>query len=269
MRVGVLQMDSRELDREGNRNQVEAAARDAAEHGADVLALPELWCSGYDLAQVAAHGSWQEEFDFLRGLSQRYPLTILGGSLLESEHAPAGKFANCAVAYHNGEELSRYRKLHLFAPLGEDRYLISGKAVPAPFAVGDLSCGFSICYDLRFPEVYRGLAAAGAEWLLVPAQWPRPRIHHWRALLVARAIENQAFVLGVNRVGRFGEVEFGGNSLLVSPWGEVLLDAGTEPGLYYCEISRAAVDEARTKLPVAGDRRDDLYPTPECETPGP
>ena len=140
------------------------------------------------------------------------------------------------------------------------RYLQRGEKAPLPFSIAGIRCALTVCYDLRFPEVYRPLAAAGVELLVIPAQWPSPRIHHWRALLVARAIENQAYVLGMNRRGVFGDVEFGGNSLLVGPTGEIIVDAEMETGIFTGAIDLATVAEIRSSFPCLHDRRGDLYP---------
>ncbi len=197
-KIALLQMDCVEGERARNRATVEAACYEARRQEADLLALPELWSTGYDLARATEEGGSADDQRFLAELSRDSRLALLGGSLLE----PAAEgFHNLAVAYAEGRERGCYRKLHLFRPLAEDRYLKPGASVPETFAIADVCCGLTICYDLRFPDVYRSLAFAGVELSHVPAQWPRARIHHWRALLVARAIECQCYVLGVNRRG--------------------------------------------------------------------
>ncbi|MFQ5654658.1 MAG: nitrilase-related carbon-nitrogen hydrolase [Planctomycetota bacterium] len=264
--VGLYQFDCREGERAGNRARVTDAARQARARGADLLALPELWCSGYDLESASAEPGWERELAFLADLSRETGIALLGGSLLEPlggapvEGAAGPRLANCAIACEEGEERARYRKLHLFKPLGEARWLEAGDSRPRPFLLRGVRCALSVCYDLRFPELYRPLAADGVELISVCAQWPLARIVHWRALLVARAIEAQCYVLGVNRRGSFGEIEFGGSSLLVSPSGEILVDAGEETGLFLGEVDSGAVADHRDALPVLEDRRDDLYP---------
>ncbi|MEM7164024.1 MAG: nitrilase-related carbon-nitrogen hydrolase [Planctomycetota bacterium] len=264
--IAFLQDDFPELDRDGNRARVTRAAEDAAARGCDVLALPELWCSGYDLARVAEVDDWEREFEFLADLSRDTGLAILGGSLLEPvPGGDAGKFYNCAVVFDRGAELARYRKAHLFAPLGEDRFLEPGPELPTTFDVRGVRCALSVCYDLRFPELYRQVVTSdeenpGIDLLFVPAQWPMVRVHHWRTLLIARAIENQCFVLGVNRRGKYGEVEFGGNSLLVDPWGGLTLDARDDVGLLTTSLDPTLLADAKKKLPTLPDRRTDLYP---------
>ena len=262
-RIALLQMDCVEGERETNIEVVRDAAQEARRQGADVLALPELWSSGYDLAQASKQQWGDRELECLQELSSDDELAVLGGSILEPGQ---DRYRNAAVAFCRGVEAPRYRKLHLFAPLKEDRYLAPGSDAPQVFSFAGVRCGTTICYDLRFPEVYRPLATAGVELLYVPAQWPRPRIQHWRTLLIARAIENQCFVLGVNRVGTFGASDFPGHSLLVDPGGEVLLDPEEQRGLFCADIDIDRVAKRRRDFPVLRDRRSDLYPFLDSET---
>ena len=255
MKIAFLQMDCVEGRAPTNRKRVEAAVDEAVAAGADLIVLPELWCSGYDLASTVGQPGWDVDFSRLAELSARIP--IVGGSLLESA---GDRCHNCSVAYENGEEVERYRKLHLFKPLDEPRWLAPGPSPSRVFTLAGLRCALAICYDLRFAEMFRPLAEDGVELICVPAQWPRARVEHWRALLVARAIENQCYVLGVNRRGWFRETEFPGHSLLVDPRGQIVVDAGEEPGLYYGEVDPAEVRQWREQFPVAADRRADLYP---------
>lgn len=255
--VAFVQTNWPEMDRETNRRQVAAALEQAVVCEAQVLALPELWCSGYDLARVVTERSWGEEFELLQELSTR-GVSILGGSVPEwREDCP--RPANCAVAYEGGRELTRYRKTHLFSPLGETDYLEAGCQPPEIFRIAGLRAACAICYDLRFPELFRPLGRSGVDLIYVAAQWPDTRIEHWRALLTARAIENQCYVLGVNRLGRYGETQFGGHSMLVTPWGEIQLDTGEQEGFFRVELDLEAVAQARERLPVQQDSRVDLF----------
>ncbi len=259
MKIALLQFDCVEERNDENRGKVAAAVAEAEAAGAEILALPELWCSGYDLAAATRRGGWERDFPELAELSRRHGIAILGGSLLEAQ---GERYSNCAVAFEAGTERGRYRKQHLFKPLLEHRYLVAGNERPRIFSLRGLRCAMTICYDLRFPEVFRPLAVAGVELIHVPAQWPRQRIHHWRALLVARAIESQCWIVGVNRRGWYADREFPGHSLVVDPRGEIVLDAGEEPGVRYAAIDRDLVVELRRSFPVLEDRREDLYPPP-------
>jgi predicted amidohydrolase len=117
----------------------------------------------------------------------------------------------------------------------------------------------AICYDLRFPELWRCLADAGAQLILIPAEWPIRRVEHWRLLLRARAVENQLYVAGCNRAGAGADGEFGGHSAVVDPWARVLVEGGSEPGLMLTTIDLDEVARARRLFPFLADRRPEVY----------
>lgn len=264
LRVAFLQMDTNESSLDGNRGRVGEALVEAYELGARVFALPELWSSGYDLeAATDSENGDRETLAWCRERSAEYPdLTLLAGSLLlrrdEQRDSP---FVNRALMLRDGIVVSHYDKLHLFGPLREDQFLSPGQLRPTPTVTDSAVVAQTVCYDLRFPEIFRELALKGAELIHVPAQWPAARTSHWRALLIARAIESQCYVLGVNRSGSFrgGQVEFEGHSLLVGPTGEIVVDAGVQEGLNWADIATWEVERSRTQFPYLDDRRSDLY----------
>jgi predicted amidohydrolase len=140
----------------------------------------------------------------------------------------------------------------------EDLYLQPGSSP----LVMDLPWGktaMAICYDLRFPELFRRYALEGAQMVILPAEWPAERIEHWRTLVQARAIENQYYIVATNTCGEIGGTVFGGHSMLVDPWGKVLIEAGDEPGLFTVEIELERVEQIRQRIPVFEDRRPELY----------
>jgi predicted amidohydrolase len=119
--------------------------------------------------------------------------------------------------------------------------------------------GVAICYDLRFPELFRRYAVEGAKMVIIPAEWPIERAEHWTTLLKARAIENQMYIVAVNNVGESGGTTFAGQSMIVDPWGKVVVAGGEEPGLFTAEVDFDRVNAIREKIPVFEDRRPDLY----------
>ncbi len=256
--VALFQFDACEQNRSGNLSRVAEAARVATETSADILVLPEMWPCGYDLVAATAEEGWEREQLAVKELSQQHSLAIVGSMLESMTDSTDPRPANCAFAHEQGKEVARYRKAHLFAPLGEDRTVRAGDEYPQVFRLAGIRVAMAICYDLRFPELFRPAAVAGLDLLVICAQWPEARISQWRALLVARAIENQCFVAGVNRRGLMGETLFGGHSLLVSPTGEVIVDAGVEEGLFYGCIDTAVVNDLRSNFPVLDDCRHDL-----------
>jgi predicted amidohydrolase len=180
---------------------------------------------------------------------------VVVGSL--PEQAENGLY-NTSFVIDHGREKGRYRKLHLFSPMREDRYLQAGDAtLVAATSVGRL--GVAICYDLRFPELFRRLALDGADLICLSAQWPSPRQEHWRTLLRARAIENQLFVLAANCCGVQGKLDFFGMSLIITPQGEVLAEGGDRDGEVLAELDFQALRDYRTRIPAWHDRRPEVY----------
>jgi omega-amidase len=242
-------------DIDANLRQTETALMRAAEEGVRLAVLPEMWSCGYDyrhLPQCA--GRTPEVLRHLQDLSAARQLVIVG-SLPEACDAV---IYNTAYVIDNGELRGSYRKLHLFSPMGEDQYLAAGdRTVVLETSLGRI--GLAICYDLRFPELFRRLALAGAELICLPAEWPHPRQEHWRTLVRARAIENQVFVVAANCCGRQGRLEFFGGSLIVAPRGEVLVEADDAPGEALADIRPAEVAEYRAQIPALQHRRPDIY----------
>jgi predicted amidohydrolase len=237
------------------------AAR-AKEGGADLLMLPELWGTGYDLKTATELASPLDAglFQFMAQLATEHQFYVLG-TALEAPPRPQGHAPphNTAALFGpDGTLLASYRKAHLFPPMGETEYMTAGDDLP----VFDLPWGrtaLAVCYDLRFPELWRRYALAGAHLILIPSEWPIRRIAHWRLLLQARAVENQLFVAGCNRAGSGSDGVFGGQSAVVDPWGQVLIDGGQDAGVYLATIDLDEVIRARSLFPFLGDRRPELY----------
>ena len=169
------------------------------------------------------------------------------------------RFYNTTYVYdRTGQLVGDYDKVHLFGLMNEGEFISAGHA-PNRFALDGVKAASAICYDLRFPEWLRTISKGGSQILFLPAQWPVQRIDQWRILLQARAIENQCFVVAVNRVGDDAANHFGGNSMVIDPLGKVLFEAGEEQGLFYVDIDPAEALAIRGPIPVFNDRRPDLY----------
>jgi predicted amidohydrolase len=140
----------------------------------------------------------------------------------------------------------------------EEKFLTSGDQIGS-LDIEGIPAGVMICYDIRFPELARTLALAGAQILFVPAEWPHPRLHHWRTLLMARAIENQMFVVACNRVGISGKTEFFGHSMIIDPWGEIIAEGGEQEEIISASLQMSDVKQVRNKIPVFDDRRPEIY----------
>jgi predicted amidohydrolase len=267
MRIAVHQARTG-IDPAANAATLVAAVEAAAAGGATILFTPEM--SGLldrDRDRAAAH-LHDEAQDLVlaavREAAARFGLWVHIGSLaLKGEHGD-GRLVNRGFLIDSaGEVRARYDKIHLFdvdLPTGESwresaSYAGGERAVVAETPLGKL--GLSICYDLRFPDLYRALTGAGATILAIPAAFTVPTGQaHWHVLLRARAIEAGAFVVAAAQAGRHedGRDTFG-HSLVVDPWGKVLLDMGSEPGVGFADVDVAQVDEVRRRLPAIAHRR--------------
>lgn len=252
------QMDVALGDPDKNLARVGELAAAAAEQNADMLILPELWSTSYDLAWAERYATSLDEGVFAETavIARTHNLHIAGSCL---SRMGKGRFGNTLVVFDgNGRLLADYSKIHLFRLMDEHRYLTAGdKLTLVETAWGKI--GLGICYDLRFPEQFRAYALAGAKMVILPAEWPHPRLAHWQTLLRARAIENQMFMAACNRVGRSGSTEFCGHSAIIDPWGDTIAAGGEAEALIVATIDLDQVDDVRGKIPVLADRRPEVY----------
>ncbi|MCO5192039.1 MAG: carbon-nitrogen family hydrolase [Anaerolineae bacterium] len=258
LHIALAQFDLVFGDPQANLTHVARFSAEAAQRGADVLVLPELWSTAYDLEKAERHATLVDEgvFAAVRQLARQHRLTIIGSSL--SVLGPERYGNTATVATPDGTTAAVYSKLHLFRLMQEEQFLAAGdRAVSAEMPWGKL--GLGICYDLRFPELFRRYALDGVQIVFLPSEWPHPRLMHWRTLLRARAIENQLFVVACNRIGHVGDTHFFGHSAVIDPWGETVLEAGDVAGLFSAEIDLDLVAAVRRKIPIFADRRPDVY----------
>ena len=222
-----------------------------------LLMLPELWSSSYDLQNSAAIS--RENVNVLSEISEiaRRKRIYIGGSLLlEMDGSLYNSFKLTAP---DGEIIASYQKIHLFKLMNEHEYMQSGTS-PVVVDVFGAKVGLAICYDLRFPELFRYYASQGCKLILISAEWPIRRILHWKILLQARAIENQCFVAGVVNVGDSGGSVYGGSSMVVDPWGQILTEGSqSDEQILTAEVDLSIADQFRQKLPALQDRRPDVY----------
>jgi len=257
LKISLAQMALRFGDEESNVSRVIEWIGEAAEKKSDLILLPELWASGYDLENWSKYATSLNEglFQRLADLAKEKRIAI-GSSLLEKKD---GLAYNTFVLFgNNGKKWGIYRKIHRFRLLHEEKWLAAGdEQVLAETPWGQV--GLSICYDLRFPEMFRPFGISGSQLILIVAEWPERRISHWSKLLQARAIENQIFVAGVNKVGESKGVKLGGHSTIIDPWGIPLIEGDDSEGLLTLEINLQEVEKARRHIPVFQDRRPSVY----------
>lgn len=258
VRAAAVQFNIHVGDIDTNAEHVRGAIARLADDGCELAVLPEMWSTGYAYKSLneLAKGT-PEVVREMERLSAKYNMVIVG-SLPEGV---GDKVYNTAYVVDQGRIAGTYRKIHLFSMMGEDRALTGGSSwLVTETSVGRI--GVFICYDLRFPELARRLAVEGAEILVVPAEWPKPREEHWRTLLRARAIENQIFLVAANCCGIQGKLDFFGESMIVGPKGEMLALAGSENGEITASLDFSVMEEWRRQIPCFHDRRPDSYLNP-------
>ncbi|ANF97398.1 carbon-nitrogen family hydrolase [Paenibacillus bovis] len=260
LHISLIQMDIELGNPEVNLQRAEEWITRAmeAQPRPDVIVLPEMWNTGYALDRLdglaepenGPYTFWMSE------TARHYKITLVGGSI--SEQRQSGFYNTLYVFGPDGERTARYDKIHLFKLMNEEKFMQPGEET-ALFPLGDITAAASICYDIRFPELARTLALAGAKVWFVPAEWPHPRLNHWRTLLTARAIENQMYVIACNRVGRDEKSHFFGHSMVIDPWGEIVAESNDEEGILTATIDLDLSEEVRGRIPVFTDRRPELY----------
>lgn len=241
---------------EGNVSRAFALLRKAVDGKAALCVLPEMWSTGFSYENLRKlSGSTPGILDALRRFADTHRV-VLAGSL--PERSGNSVYNTLHVIDATGTVTGRYRKTHLFSPSGETVHFRRGTdASVAHTSVGTI--GPMICYDIRFPELSRKYCSEGATLFCVPAQWPAVRQAHWDLLTVARAVENQLFVVAANAVGRSGEFQYAGGSVIVSPWGELLARGEDEECVVSATIDFEKVGEARRRIPCAQDRNERAY----------
>jgi predicted amidohydrolase len=257
LKISLAQMALLSGKPEENFHQAESWIAQAARQGSDLVLLPELWDSGYDLENWRRYAASLDAGHFARlaALARQHQVAV-GGSMLELYQQRA--YNSFVLFGPDGQLWGRYRKVHLFRLLNEQEWLAAGQELAlAQTTWGPI--GLSICYDLRFPELFRPYALAGARLVLLVAEWPERRIAHWSALLRARAIENQCFVAAVNKSGVSQDVRLGGRSVIIDPWGETLAEAQADPELISAPIDLRVADIARRHIPALQDRQPQAY----------
>ncbi|TQL24577.1 nitrilase-related carbon-nitrogen hydrolase [Streptomyces sp. SLBN-134] len=255
MRASLVQLSVESPDTAGERRE-RAAAMVRARAGDDLVVLPELWTAGawsYDRWDRDAEAIDGPTAEVMSAAARDAGVWLHAGSIVERD--TDGTLYNTALLFDRAGDLrGHYRKIHRYGfDTGEATLMGGGRdivTVPADFGV----VGLAICYDLRFPELFRGLLDAGAELVVLPAAWPAARLGHWRLLTRTRALEEQVLVLACCATGVHGGMEQGGHSAAVDPWGTVLGEAGTAEEVVTVDFDMGEVARIRSDLPVLRDR---------------
>lgn len=257
MKIALLSLDQRWEDKEANLLRCRDLVARAAGLGADLAILPEMTLTGFtfNTTMSAEDPSASATLVSFGELAGRHEIGLVAGLVLNIDGQPA----NTLVAFDgDGTEQARYTKIHPFSFAGEDRLFLRGERL-ARMAMLEFRLGLSICYDLRFPELFTALAK-DCDVLVNIANWPQRRVRHWRTLLRARAIENQVFVVGVNRTGTDGKgLVYEHSSMVVDANGEVVPPIFHEGEIDIVEIHAQALANFRRSFSTRQDRRPDLY----------
>ncbi len=256
MRASLIQIAA-DPDETVNSRRQRAASLVREQRGADLVVLPELWPVG-----AFAYQSFEDEaetpagptYEVMAEAARDAGVWLHAGSIVERD--PDGTLYNTSLVISpTGDLAGTYRKIHRFGFDKGEAVMMGAGADLATVALPELTIGLATCYDLRFPELFRGLVDAGAGLFVVPAGWPARRRGHWTLLARARAVENQAYVLACGTAGTHADVEQAGHSIVVDPWGEVLAEAGPDEEILTVDLDPAKVEATREQFPVLKDRR--------------
>lgn len=247
-------------DKEANFKKIEEFLKPYENSNADLIILPELWAVGW-YCKCFPESSEEENnsptLNFLSNIAKKFNSNVVGGSYVKKY--PDGKLTNsCPVFDREGKLISQYEKMHLFSHFGADEGIYATKGSKQVIAKTDVAkLGLSICYDIRFPELFRVYAYNGTDILINMAAWPKTRKNHWITLQKARAIENQSFVVAVSQTGLIKDDEYNlGHSMVVSPYGDVLAELGEEEAVLEFSIDLNEMKALREKFPILADRAD-------------
>lgn len=253
MHVFGVQLDIQWENKAANFARVRELIRAAAPPPDSLVALPEMFATGFSMnaKSIAEYPGGETEI-YCADLAREFSIYILGGLVTPSCD---GRGTNQTVVFSpDGDIVLRYAKIHPFSFSGEDKYYAAGEEISL-FEWRGFQVAPFICYDLRFPEIFRAGVKKGANLFVVIANWPASREEHWTTLLRARAIENQAYVLGVNRCGNDPKSHYSGRSQIIDPRGQIIADGGENEGVIGADLDLTALKKYRADFPALADMR--------------
>ena len=254
MHIHLIQMDTIWERPDENKDSLEKIFGELRPMAGDIIVLPEMYATGFSMNNLLSEDITQinaPNTSFLMRKSSELKCCVIGGIAIRNNNL----FHNESIAAFPDGKLERYQKNNLFPLANEHQTYEAGNELTT-FEWNSWIIGLSICYDLRFPEIYRGLTAKGANLMINIANWPIDRIDHWVTLLKARAIENQSYVVGVNRTGTDPNSNYNGRSMIIDPMGVIVLDAGEEEGVFSSTIEIENVSSWRNNFPALENIKD-------------
>jgi len=254
MKIALIQMDIVWESKRANYAKAEKFFIKAARESCDIIVFPEMFNTGFSInIPVVAEDEEGETSKLLSSLAEKYDLNVIAGFAARSPGQKKAK--NLAVAFdRSGSIIAKYSKMHPFSFAKENKFFSAGNT-RVIFHIEGIPASVFICYDLRFPEIFRDIAR-GVQAVFVLANWPSTRKDHWETLLKARAIENQCFVVGVNRTGKDGNgISYPGASHIFDPMGTDICSGGTREQVIVCEIDFKEIIKVRAQFPFLEDMR--------------
>jgi predicted amidohydrolase len=251
MNIGLIQYSPVWEDKDANKEKITSLLKEE-NSDVDLLIFPEMTLTGFSMrSEIYAEEIEGESFAYFASLAEKFECDIIAG-IIENRSA---KYFNTLIHIEkNGKLKNHYHKIHPFSFSDEDKHFSAGDK-PVITTIDDWKIGLSICYDLRFPELYRLYEKDEVHLMVNCANWPDTRIEHWRTLLKARAIENQCYVAGINRVGKDPKLNYTGFSCVYGPMGEEIVAVEYEERIIFTEIAKTKVTEVRSKLPFLEDMK--------------
>jgi len=257
MRIAVVSLDQVWEDKSANKLKCEDLIKQGSEFEAQLIIFPEMTLTGFsmNIDYIREESEQSPTVNFFSQQAMKYNISIAFGVVF----AKGDKATNNMIVVDNyGKQLSGYAKIHPFSFSGENNYYLGGNEL-ASCVISDATIGLTICYDLRFPEIFQSLSKS-CNVILTIANWPESRIAHWNALLQARSIENQVFMIGVNRTGADkNKINYIKSSLVFDPAGEKLKPSLSFPVLDIYDLALEKVKSVRESFPVKQDRKPELY----------
>lgn len=261
MKYALYQMDIVAGNPEENRKKVKKWVTETMDiEKPDILVLPEMWTTAFTLPDLneIADNEGEPTTSFIQQLAKEFEVNIVAGSIANKKN---GNVYNTAlIVDRKGCVVYTYDKIHLVPMLDEHNYLTGGEEKVHMFELEGVKMGIIICYDLRFPELSRNLMLQGVDVLHIVAEWPAPRKNHWKYLQLARAIENQMYVVSCNRIGSYNNEEFAGTSMIINPWGEPLvIGSEDKEETIISTLELEKVSEIRKNVPITTSRVPEMY----------
>lgn len=255
MKIALAQIDISWENKVKNMETCENIIKHAVDMDAEMIVFPEMTLTGFSMNvnETAECKDDSITLKFFRKLSLEHAIVVVFGYTLKDK----GNITNRLCIVKKGKIVLEYDKIHPFSYAGENRFFNSGDCICSA-DINGIRVGASICYDLRFPDIYQ-LTSKDSDIILVIANWPSSRQQQWETLLKARAIENQCYIVGVNRVGTGDDLIYNGGSCIVDPYGNIIAEGKEQEGLIIGDVNGEVVSQYRKSFPVRVDRKENLY----------